>query len=103
MISASASNRRATSFIFCRLERCGGVPAFQYETVLGDAPVTRLTTSFDNLYVRDSRRTSALVSAGATESLAEARVALALLAANFFRNRPTALFFELAFLRIFIA
>ena len=87
MISASASNRRVTSFIFCTLERCGGVPAFQYETVLGDAPVTRLTTSFDNLYVRDSRRTSALVSVGAPEILAEARVAPALLTADFLRNR----------------
>ena len=49
MRPASASNNRVTSLIFCTLERCGGVPAFQYETVLGDAPVTRLTASFDKL------------------------------------------------------
>jgi hypothetical protein len=49
MRPASASNNRVTSLIFCALERCGGVPAFQYETVLGDAPVTRLTASFDKL------------------------------------------------------
>jgi hypothetical protein len=29
MMSASASNSRVTSRIFCALERCGGVPAFQ--------------------------------------------------------------------------
>ena len=43
------------------------MPAFQYETVRGDAPVTRLTASFDKLYVRDNRRTSEL-SAGSGRS-----------------------------------
>ena len=36
------------------------MPAFQYDTVRGDAPVTRLTASFDKLYVLDNRRTSQL-------------------------------------------
>ncbi len=36
------------------------MPAFQYDTVRGDAPVTRLTASFDKLYVLDNRRTSKL-------------------------------------------
>lgn len=67
--SASASKSRVTSLIFCTLERCGGVPAFQYDTVLGEAPVTRLTASFDRLYFRESFRTSP-ISLAAGETLA---------------------------------
>src|ERR1700731_3392781 len=46
MISDKASKSRVTSLIFCALDRCGTIPAFQYETVRGDATVTLLTTSF---------------------------------------------------------
>ena len=47
IISASASNKRVTSFNFWALDRCGAMPAFQYEMLRGEAPVTRLSASFD--------------------------------------------------------
>ena len=49
IISDKASKSRVTSRIFCALDRCGATPAFQYETVRGDAPVTLLTASFERL------------------------------------------------------
>jgi hypothetical protein len=65
MISDNASKSRVTSRIFCALDRCGARPAFQYETVRGDAPVTLLTTSFERWKVRERRRTSGSLFCGA--------------------------------------
>ena len=79
------------------LERCGGVPAFQYETVRGDAPVTRLTASFDNLYFRNNPRTSD----DATGTL-EADARAATIALDLFTSRPAMRLFAPVFFRNFI-
>ena len=91
MMSASASNKRVTSRIRWTLERCGGVPEFQYETVRGDAPVTRLTTSLESLYVRDNRRTSAASLGGTDDTVAASRDFTEPSRRDCFNTRPAAL------------